>query len=146
MDLQAMARVWRDGQKKPCVVYRLLTTGGALERGRWASGRLPGCLPACSTSMLACLPPGPGASNTAAALVLLPPATCHLPPLPPATWHHHLEGTLDEKIFQRQLKKGDIAATVLGGGGAGAGGGGGSKQAGGKFRCGSCGHCLLSRV
>ena len=27
MDLQAMARVWRDGQKKACVVYRLLTTG-----------------------------------------------------------------------------------------------------------------------
>ena len=26
-DLQAMARVWRDGQRKPCVVYRLLTTG-----------------------------------------------------------------------------------------------------------------------
>lgn len=28
VDLQAMARVWRDGQRKPCVVYRLLTTGG----------------------------------------------------------------------------------------------------------------------
>ena len=27
VDLQAMARVWRDGQPKPCVVYRLLTTG-----------------------------------------------------------------------------------------------------------------------
>ncbi|GAB4818167.1 hypothetical protein N2152v2_005213 [Parachlorella kessleri] len=27
MDLQAMARIWRDGQKKPCVVYRLLTVG-----------------------------------------------------------------------------------------------------------------------
>ncbi|KAK9809182.1 hypothetical protein WJX72_010957 [[Myrmecia] bisecta] len=27
VDLQAMARVWRDGQQKPCVVYRLLTTG-----------------------------------------------------------------------------------------------------------------------
>jgi hypothetical protein len=30
MDLQAMARVWRDGQRKPCVVYRLLTTGCSL--------------------------------------------------------------------------------------------------------------------
>lgn len=27
VDLQAMARVWRDGQRKPCLVYRLLTTG-----------------------------------------------------------------------------------------------------------------------
>lgn len=26
-DAQAMARVWRDGQAKPCVLYRLLTTG-----------------------------------------------------------------------------------------------------------------------
>lgn len=25
--MQAMARIWRDGQKKACVVYRLLTTG-----------------------------------------------------------------------------------------------------------------------
>lgn len=31
MDLQAMARVWRDGQRKPCFVYRLLTTGAASE-------------------------------------------------------------------------------------------------------------------
>ena len=27
VDLQAMARVWRDGQSKACVIYRLLTTG-----------------------------------------------------------------------------------------------------------------------
>lgn len=26
-DRQAMARVWRDGQKKPCYIYRLFTTG-----------------------------------------------------------------------------------------------------------------------
>ena len=40
MDLQAMARVWRDGQKKPCVVYRLLTTGGCWTGwwGGWVVG------------------------------------------------------------------------------------------------------------
>lgn len=34
-------------------------------------------------------------------------------------------------MYQRQLKKGDIAATMMGGGG---GPGGGAKQTGGKFR------------
>lgn len=42
------------------------------------------------------------------------------------------EGTLDEKMYQRQLKKGDIAATMMGGGAGGAGAG--AKQGGGKFR------------
>lgn len=27
-----MARVWRDGQKKPCFIYRLLTTGTIEEK------------------------------------------------------------------------------------------------------------------
>ncbi|XP_024941965.1 DNA repair and recombination protein RAD54-like isoform X2 [Cephus cinctus] len=31
-DDQAMARVWRDGQKKPCFVYRLLSTGTIEEK------------------------------------------------------------------------------------------------------------------
>ena len=29
---QAMARVWRDGQKKPCFIYRLLATGTIEEK------------------------------------------------------------------------------------------------------------------
>jgi DNA repair and recombination protein RAD54B len=57
MDAQALARVWRDGQRLPCVVYRLLTTG-----------------------------------------------------------------TLEEKVYQRQRAKGDIAAVTIGGGGGGGGG------------------------
>eukprot|EP00775_Hariotina_reticulata_P011378 gene11378-11527_t len=32
MDKQAMARIWRDGQQKPCHVYRLLTTGTIEEK------------------------------------------------------------------------------------------------------------------
>eukprot|EP00474_Spongospora_subterranea_P009815 CRZ10273.1 hypothetical protein [Spongospora subterranea] len=31
-DEQAMARIWRDGQLYPCVIYRLLTTGGIDEK------------------------------------------------------------------------------------------------------------------
>ena len=31
-DEQAMARVWRDGQKRPCHVYRLITTGTIEEK------------------------------------------------------------------------------------------------------------------
>jgi len=32
MDKQAMARIWRDGQTKPCFVYRLLTAGTLEEK------------------------------------------------------------------------------------------------------------------
>eukprot|EP01023_Acetabularia_acetabulum_P066448 TRINITY_DN8978_c0_g1_i2.p1 TRINITY_DN8978_c0_g1~~TRINITY_DN8978_c0_g1_i2.p1 ORF type:complete len:192 (-),score=33.25 TRINITY_DN8978_c0_g1_i2:321-896(-) len=32
MDQQAMARIWRDGQKNPCVIYRMLTTGTIEEK------------------------------------------------------------------------------------------------------------------
>ncbi|EFJ40540.1 hypothetical protein VOLCADRAFT_99672 [Volvox carteri f. nagariensis] len=63
MDQQAMARIWRDGQTKPCFVYRLLTTG-----------------------------------------------------------------TIEEKVYQRQLMKADLAsATVTGGSGAAGGSKGGGK-------------------
>ena len=31
-DMQAMARVWRDGQRRPCHVYRLVTTGTIEEK------------------------------------------------------------------------------------------------------------------
>jgi DNA repair and recombination RAD54-like protein len=31
-DEQAMARVWRDGQKKKCYIYRLLTVGTIEEK------------------------------------------------------------------------------------------------------------------
>lgn len=30
-DEQAMARVWRDGQKKPCFLYRMLAVSGNFE-------------------------------------------------------------------------------------------------------------------
>lgn len=29
---QAMARIWRDGQTRPCTIYRLLTTGAIDEK------------------------------------------------------------------------------------------------------------------
>eukprot|EP00884_Botryococcus_braunii_P013016 jgi/Botrbrau1/21715/Bobra.43_1s0110.1 len=32
MDLQAMSRIWRDGQRKPCHVFRLLSTGSVEEK------------------------------------------------------------------------------------------------------------------
>jgi hypothetical protein len=32
-DDQAMARVWRDGQKKRCFVYRFISTGSASSQG-----------------------------------------------------------------------------------------------------------------
>lgn len=59
-----MARIWRDKQKKPCVMYRLLTTG-----------------------------------------------------------------TVEEKIYQRQRAKGEIADVTIGSGGGVAGGGAGSNKA-----------------
>jgi DNA repair and recombination protein RAD54 and RAD54-like protein len=31
-DEQAMARVWRDGQKKPCYIYRFVATGSIEEK------------------------------------------------------------------------------------------------------------------
>ena len=31
-DLQAMARVWRDGQKKKCYIYRMVSTGTIEEK------------------------------------------------------------------------------------------------------------------
>ncbi|KAF5842147.1 P-loop containing nucleoside triphosphate hydrolase protein [Dunaliella salina] len=60
-DLQAQGRIWRDGQKKPCSIWRLLTTG-----------------------------------------------------------------TLEEKIYMRQIVKGDLASATMGA--AGAATGNGSKQ------------------
>lgn len=38
MDKQAMARIWRDGQAKPCFVHRLLTTGTIEEKVRPLAG------------------------------------------------------------------------------------------------------------
>ena len=39
MDKQAMARIWRDGQTKPCFVYRMLTTGTMEEKASGCSTR-----------------------------------------------------------------------------------------------------------
>ena len=36
-----MARIWRDGQRQPCFVYRLLTAGTLEEKVR-GEGRKPG--------------------------------------------------------------------------------------------------------
>ena len=30
VDAQALARIWRDGQRRPCSTYRLVTTGAML--------------------------------------------------------------------------------------------------------------------
>jgi hypothetical protein len=35
-DVQAMARIHRNGQKKPCYIYRLFTSG-TVEEGTWAA-------------------------------------------------------------------------------------------------------------
>ncbi|KIZ01995.1 DNA repair and recombination protein RAD54B [Monoraphidium neglectum] len=64
MDRQAMARIWRDGQRLPCFVYRLLTTG-----------------------------------------------------------------TIEEKIYQRQIMKSDLALVTMEEGGSRGGGGKGLSQA-----------------
>lgn len=102
MDLQAMARVWRDGQRKPCVVYRLLTTG---------------CGPrACC-----------GARHCRVCTTRISRHSRCTGADQPQRWP---AGTLDEKMYQRQLKKGDLAAATMGGGGGG--------KAGGKFRRACC--------
>ncbi|KAK9848941.1 hypothetical protein WJX84_006451 [Apatococcus fuscideae] len=45
MDAQAMARIWRDGQLKPCTIYRLLLTGTIDEKITNGSCRREGLLP-----------------------------------------------------------------------------------------------------
>lgn len=126
MDLQAMARVWCDGQRKPCTVYRLLTTGGCLGLGAWAGQRWPGAdgwsgpwpvaLPAAAA--------GGGVQRPSTPVRHLR-ASMH-PPTHPSTLPH--AGTLDEKMYQRQMKKGELAAAMMAGqGGAGAAGAGSSK-------------------
>lgn len=55
-----------------------------------------------------------------------------------------MAGTVDEKIYQRQLKKNDIAASMMGGGGGTSTKGG--RQAGGKFRCAAAGKRACRRL
>lgn len=38
-DDQAMARVWRDGQKKPCFIYRLLSVSISTQKTQSQIGR-----------------------------------------------------------------------------------------------------------
>jgi hypothetical protein len=53
MDKQAMARIWRDGQKRPCFVHRMLTTGTIEEKVRLAKAdtvtqqQQQGCVKQC---------------------------------------------------------------------------------------------------
>ncbi|KAG1662668.1 hypothetical protein FOA52_014594, partial [Chlamydomonas sp. UWO 241] len=57
-DLQAMARIWRDGQKRPCHVYRLVTSGSIEEKvyqrqvmkGDLATATIDGDAPSTSAS------------------------------------------------------------------------------------------------
>ena len=44
---QAMARVWRDGQKRPCTVYRLLSAG-ALDEKMYQRQLMKVCIDCCS--------------------------------------------------------------------------------------------------
>lgn len=110
-DKQAAARVWRDGQKKKVYVYRFMATGAGfdlvggllgLRRTAWNGGGAGGSVArACSAGarcmhMRACTP-----------------SSGRHPP----SWHLHVKlpcaasifvctaGTIEEKVYQRQLSK-----------------------------------------
>lgn len=56
VDLQAMARVWRDGQRKGCLVYCLLTTGMSAHLTVCLAMSVCLCLSVCPSVCLTSIP------------------------------------------------------------------------------------------
>jgi hypothetical protein len=81
-----MARVWRDGQRKECSIYRFLTTGA-----RWSL-----CKAFCLTTLRLSFEENSSLSQ--------PYCTTDA-----QSTLRSCAGTIDEKIYQRQLQKGELA-------------------------------------
>eukprot|EP00913_Durusdinium_trenchii_P019916 g18721.t1 len=93
-DRQAMARVWRDGQKKPCYIYRLFTTGTIDEKDLFTFSEKTAC---ATHEMLGCQRCGAGLPVPQEEEVLEDDLS---------TWSHHpgTEGVKDE-ILQAAAKE-----------------------------------------
>lgn len=119
VDLQAMARVWRDGQPKACIVYRLLTTGtSSLLCGNYHARN---CWVEIACCLILCLNK---IYSSAYLLKWYFPEFLHWNMLElnqscPTMWlkavyrqNDCVIGTIDEKIYQRQLMKGELASVM----------------------------------